>query len=57
VTGKKKRSIREWVTRKCPNFDPNRHSVLLNGQPVEDKNLDRVLLPFDDVSIKEKEKS
>ena len=54
--GKRKLSIREWGARKRPDFDPNRHSVLLNGQPLEEKRLDRVLLPLDDVSIKEKEK-
>ena len=54
--GKRKQSIREWVARKRPDFDPKRHSVLLNGQMLEDKKLDRALLPLDDVSIKEKEK-
>lgn len=50
----KRRTIREWVEKRRPEYDPNKHFVMLNWKPLSNDSLDVPMYPLDDIEIKNK---
>lgn len=49
---KKRQTIQEWVLSRKPNFDPNKHRVLINDLPIDESKFCKPVLPLDKISIK-----
>jgi hypothetical protein len=46
------RTVREWVERQRPGYDPNKHLVMLNYKPVD--NLDIPFHPLANIEVKDR---
>jgi hypothetical protein len=45
------RTVEEIVLDRYPHFDPEKHSILLNGKPIENLDMNTSTVPFDVVRL------